>query len=106
MVQINGQRIVTDYMLDGVHAESASSLQFVALHPAAGIGHLDSAIQQRINADLVLKYTPRLQFELDTSIAQGDHVLSVLDELDRESGSEDLDGDPGVDGAQDRPEHE
>jgi ribosome-binding factor A len=36
------------------------------------------AIQGRINRDLVLKYTPRLSFDLDTSIARGDRVLSLL----------------------------
>lgn len=39
-------------------------------------------LQQRINKDLGLKYTPRLHFELDTSVERGDHVLSVLFELD------------------------
>jgi len=42
-------------------------------------------IQRRINADVVMKYTPRLSFELDLSIEKGDHVLGVLAELERES---------------------
>ena len=40
-------------------------------------------LQQRINKDLGLKYTPRLSFELDTSVERGDHVLSVLFAMDR-----------------------
>lgn len=41
-------------------------------------------IQEQINHDLHLKYTPRLIFELDPSLEKGDHVLSVLAELERE----------------------
>jgi ribosome-binding factor A len=41
-------------------------------------------IQARINRDLVLKYTPRLSFELDTSVERGDRMLQLLDELERE----------------------
>ena len=40
--------------------------------------------QRRINHDLVLKYTPRLTFELDTSLEEGDHVLAVLAKLETE----------------------
>jgi ribosome-binding factor A len=36
------------------------------------------AIQTRINRDLVLRFTPRLEFTLDESIARGDAVLSLL----------------------------
>jgi ribosome-binding factor A len=39
-------------------------------------------IQQHINRDLTLKYTPRLTFELDTSVERGDRVLAILDRLD------------------------
>ena len=39
-------------------------------------------IQNRINADITLKYTPRLTFELDTSIEEGDRILHRLSELD------------------------
>lgn len=38
-------------------------------------------IQAAINRDLTLKYTPRLNFELDTSIERGDRVLGLLSEL-------------------------
>ncbi|MBN1556976.1 MAG: 30S ribosome-binding factor RbfA [Lentisphaerae bacterium] len=40
-------------------------------------------IQARINRDMSIKYTPRLRFELDHSIEQGDRVLHILDELDQ-----------------------
>lgn len=40
--------------------------------------------QRRINRDLVLKYTPRLSFELDPSLEEGDHVLAVLAKLEGE----------------------
>jgi ribosome-binding factor A len=40
--------------------------------------------QRLINRDLVLKYTPRLSFELDTSLEEGDRVLDILNKLDKE----------------------
>lgn len=42
-------------------------------------------IQALINRDLTLKYTPRLTFELDTSLERGDHVLDLLAEIDEEN---------------------
>jgi ribosome-binding factor A len=39
-------------------------------------------LQRLINRDLTLKYTPRLAFRLDLSVAKGDHVLDVLSHLD------------------------
>jgi ribosome-binding factor A len=38
-------------------------------------------LQQLINRDLTLKYTPRLSFRLDSSVEKGDHVLDVLAHL-------------------------
>jgi len=46
-------------------------------------------IQERINRDLTLKYTPRLTFELDTSLERGDHVLDLLAEIDEEDAARD-----------------
>jgi ribosome-binding factor A len=45
-------------------------------------------IQDRINRNTVLKYTPRLSFELDTSLERGDHVLQILNEMDDTGGEE------------------
>ena len=39
-------------------------------------------LQQAVNRDLSLKYTPVLHFELDPSIAKGDRVLDILSHLD------------------------
>jgi len=39
-------------------------------------------LQDEVMKKVVLKYTPRFQFELDRSVAQGDHILQVLSELD------------------------
>jgi ribosome-binding factor A len=39
-------------------------------------------LQAIINRELKLKYTPRLRFQLDTSIEKGDRVLAVLSQLD------------------------
>lgn len=39
-------------------------------------------IQSHLNQVLSLKYTPKLLFTLDTSLAKGDHVLDVLHHLE------------------------
>jgi len=39
-------------------------------------------LQRLVNRDLTLKYTPRLEFRLDTSVEKGDRILGVLAHLD------------------------
>lgn len=39
-------------------------------------------IQSAINRDMALKFTPKLRFVLDYSIAKGSHVLDVIDNLE------------------------
>ncbi len=39
-------------------------------------------IQELINRDLVLKFTPRLTFILDRSIEKGAHILDILREVE------------------------
>lgn len=39
-------------------------------------------IQKLISKNVVLKYTPRLSFGLDTSLQEGDHVLEILRHID------------------------
>jgi ribosome-binding factor A len=39
-------------------------------------------IQARMSKNVIIKYTPRLYFKLDTSIESGDRVLGILEELD------------------------
>ncbi|HMP76167.1 MAG TPA: 30S ribosome-binding factor RbfA [Kiritimatiellia bacterium] len=41
-------------------------------------------LQNLINRDIKMKYTPQLIFELDHSIAQGDQVLSMIAEMEAE----------------------
>ncbi|MEI8140877.1 MAG: 30S ribosome-binding factor RbfA [bacterium] len=38
-------------------------------------------IQSEVAKAVILKYTPRLTFVLDTSIEQGDHVLDILSKI-------------------------
>lgn len=40
-------------------------------------------IQQLLGREVILKYTPRLRFQLDDSIARGNRVLTILDEIER-----------------------
>jgi ribosome-binding factor A len=39
-------------------------------------------IQEQIGRQVVIKYTPQISFELDESIAKGDHVLHMISELE------------------------
>ncbi len=57
------------------HAERPDMLAKLNQHRAE--------IQAHINATIVLKYTPRLTFELDTSLEEGDHVLNILAQLEK-----------------------
>jgi ribosome-binding factor A len=41
------------------------------------------AIQNLLGQAVVLRYTPHLRFIVDDSIARGDRVLEILDELER-----------------------
>lgn len=40
-------------------------------------------IQNLLGGSVTLKYTPHLKFVVDDSIARGDRVLGILDELER-----------------------
>ncbi len=62
------------------------SIRAAAAEQARMLALLDKhrpEIQQRINRDINIKYTPRLEFELDQSIAEGDRVLNVIAEMER-----------------------
>jgi ribosome-binding factor A len=51
--------------------------------------------QAAIRDNIVLRYTPHLHFVLDHSVAQGDHVLHILQHME-ESGEVVLDDPPDV----------
>jgi ribosome-binding factor A len=51
----------------------------------AKLGGRHAAFQRLINRDIRLKYTPVLQFKLDTSVEKGDHVLGVLASMENET---------------------
>ena len=51
-------------------------------HMLALLSRRRGEFQRRINKDVTLKYTPRLTFELDTSVEEGDHMLAVLAKLE------------------------
>lgn len=63
-------------------------------------------IQKQISSNIVLKYTPRLTFELDTSVEKGDHVLSLLSELDKEHPADPDSTSPDMNPAQEDPQVE
>ncbi|MBN1672251.1 MAG: 30S ribosome-binding factor RbfA [Kiritimatiellae bacterium] len=39
-------------------------------------------IQSEMSRNVILKYTPRLTFELDTSLEEGDRVLALISEME------------------------
>jgi ribosome-binding factor A len=48
------------------------------------IGDKRSVIQEQMSSHVTLKYTPVLEFKLDTRIEAGDKVLAILQELEGE----------------------
>lgn len=47
-------------------------------------------LQELVARAVILRYTPRLSFQLDRSVERGNRILSILDEIERknpESGS-------------------
>ena len=44
-----------------------------------------SHFQYMLGREVVLKYTPRIKFELSDAIAEGDRVISILEELEAEN---------------------
>jgi ribosome-binding factor A len=40
-------------------------------------------IQEILSRNVVLKYTPKLTFELDESIEEGDHVLEIIRQMEQ-----------------------
>ena len=53
-------------------------------------------IQKFIHQNVVLKYTPRLLFELDGSVEQGAHVLDLLREIEPTIPVDDVGADDGL----------
>jgi ribosome-binding factor A len=49
----------------------------------AMLGEMRSRIQSLVGRDLALRYTPVLTFVVDDSIAKGNRVLQIIDELEQ-----------------------
>ena len=52
-----------------------------------------SRIQYMLGREVVLKYTPRIKFELDDAIEAGNRVMSILEEMEQTNSTEPLEGD-------------
>ena len=48
----------------------------------AQIQHHSGAIQSFVGKNVIIKYTPKLTFELDESVEQGDRVLQIISEME------------------------
>ena len=54
-------------------------------HKMLGIlKHNRGMLQHEMSREVILKYTPHISFELDQSLAQGDHVLGIISKLEEE----------------------
>jgi len=51
----------------------------------AHLNHSRASLQNLVAANVVLRHTPRLRFQLDTSVERGNRVLSILDDLSHSS---------------------
>ena len=49
------------------------------------IQHHSGAIQSLLSKNVIIKYTPRLTFELDESVELGDRVLQIISEMETPS---------------------
>ena len=52
-----------------------------------------SRIQYMLGREVVLKYTPRIKFELDDAIEAGNRVMSILEEMEQANPTEPLEED-------------
>jgi ribosome-binding factor A len=74
---ITARNLRTARVLVSIRGSEAEQMKMLHL-----LRRYRSEIQRTINRDLTLKYTPKLHFELDNSLAEGDHVLDILEHLD------------------------
>ena len=56
-----------------------------------------SRLQYMLGCEVVLKYTPRIKFELDDAIEAGNRVMSILEEMDQTNPTDPIDDDEGDD---------
>jgi len=52
-----------------------------------------SRIQYMLGREVVLKYTPRIKFELDDAIEAGNRVMSILEEMEQTNAIDEEDDD-------------
>lgn len=52
-----------------------------------------SRIQYMLGCEVVLKYTPRIKFELDDAIEAGNRVMSILEEMEQSNPTDPVDDD-------------
>lgn len=78
-------RVITS--ADLRHARVLVSVRGSPEEQEAALGHIRRhriELQNAINRDIRMKYTPQLLIELDHSIAKGDQVLSLIAEMEAE----------------------
>ena len=77
-------------VLVSVRAEAHAQRRFLSL-----LAERRAEIQKEINRHVILKYTPRLAFRLDASVARGDRVLALISDLHIPDSPPDAEPEPG-----------
>jgi ribosome-binding factor A len=99
-VEASGDLRYAKVLVSVMGDETRQNLTLRGLQSAAGF------LQAKIASRIDLRYTPRLTFELDPSLERGDRILSLLTEMEAESGvaGEDPAATDGGPDAEDSPE--
>lgn len=85
VARVTVTRVITS--ADLRHARVLISVRGTPEEQEAALGHIRRhrvELQNLINRDIKMKYTPQLIIELDHSIAKGDQVLSLIAEMEAE----------------------
>jgi ribosome-binding factor A len=84
LISVNDVVVSGDFHAATVFVSIIGTAAQVKKAPAI-LAHERKRIQSLIGRAVVLKYTPQLRFVLDDSIAKGNRVLQIIDELEKTS---------------------
>lgn len=86
-IQEVGVVSVTDVGISNDLRSAVVFLSFTAEDRRKAFGKIQEnvkAIRMAMSQKVVLKYTPEIRFQIDDSVEKGNHILDILDQLERE----------------------
>lgn len=86
-IQEVGVASVTDVGISNDLRSAVIFLSFTAVDSRKALGKIQEnvkAIRMAMSQKVVLKYTPEIRFQIDDSVERGNHILDILDQLERE----------------------